>query len=68
VKQVTNEELEIYDDQEKLTFGIRLSKEYGDKIETYMFNEYFGYGMNMSINDATKLRDKLDELIKFLSK
>lgn len=65
---MSNEELEIFDSKEKLTLGIRLSKEYNDNIEVYMFNPYSGQGMDISLDDAIKLRNKLDELIKHLTK
>lgn len=63
---MSNEELEIFDDQEKLTFGIRLCKEHNDKIEVYSFSPYYGHGMNISLEDAIKLRNKLDSFIEIL--
>jgi hypothetical protein len=68
ILQEKDEELEIFNLKEKLTLGIRLSKENSNNIEVYMFNPYFGHGMQISVDDAIKLRNKLDSLIEITNK
>ncbi|MEH7116147.1 hypothetical protein V7128_01810 [Neobacillus vireti] len=65
---MSKEQLEIFDEEENLTLGIKLSDKNNDRVEVYTFNPYYGHGMTITLEDVIKLRDKLDELIKLINK